>query len=118
MKKVIPISGDLLKENLGLSKEDETVLIDEVNILINSAASVDFNSRIDDAININIIGTLRVFELSKKMKNIYNFIHVSTAYVNSDKNGWIDEQIYDYKQDPIETITKIINMPKNEVYFK
>lgn len=29
------------------------------------------------------------------MKNLDNFVHISTAYVNCDKIGFIEEKIYD-----------------------
>lgn len=86
-EKVHPISGDLLKDRLGLSEHDENYIIENIDVIINSAASVDFNARIDDAINTNTLGTLRVYSLAKKCKKIVNFLHVSTAYVNSDKRG-------------------------------
>lgn len=85
--KVKPISGDLLKDSLALSKEDEEFVIQNVEIIINSAASVDFNARIDEAININTLGTLRVYSLAKKCTKLQNFLHVSTAYVNANRNG-------------------------------
>ncbi len=34
-----------------------------------------------DALQINTLGTLRMFELSKKCKNCVVFHHISTAYV-------------------------------------
>jgi lysozyme family protein len=47
----------MLKEGLGLSHNDRQLIIDRVNvsfyvikIIINCAASVDFNARLDDAI--------------------------------------------------------------------
>lgn len=44
---------------------------------------------------MNVRGTLRIFDLAKSCQNLNQFIHVSTAYVNSDKRGWIEEEIYD-----------------------
>lgn len=35
-----------------------------------------------------------MMELAKKTVNLENFVHVSTCYVNSDKRGWIEEDIY------------------------
>ncbi len=34
-----------------------------------------------DALQINTLGTLRMFELGKKCKNFVVFHHISTAYV-------------------------------------
>jgi len=66
-----------------------------VHVVINSAASVDFNAKLIDAININVLGTLKMFELCLECKNLENFIHVSTTYVNCDRRGYIEEDIYD-----------------------
>lgn len=48
-----------------------------------------------DAININVLGTLRMFDLCLECKNLENFIHVSTTYANCDRRGYIEEDIYD-----------------------
>ena len=64
------------------------MLIQNVNIMINCAASVDFNAPLYEALDINYFGTQRVFELACQIKNLENFTHVSTAYVNSDKFGY------------------------------
>ena len=112
-----PISGDLLKENLDLSKEDEEDLIENLHVIINCAASIDFNARLEDAIKINILGSLRVLSLAKKIKNLQNFLHVSTSYVNCNKFGYIEEKIYnDNENEDSELIlAKLIEMEKNEV---
>lgn len=55
---------------------------------MNCAASVDFNASIKDALLINFYGTNRMLDLAGKLKNLENFVHVSTAYVNSDKIGY------------------------------
>lgn len=56
---------------------------------MNCAASVDFNATLKDALLINFYGTHRVLNLAGKLRNLENFVHVSTAYVNSDKFGYI-----------------------------
>ncbi len=50
---------------LQLSKEDRDTLIRELDIIINCAASVDFNEQITDAININYSGCLRMLDLAQ-----------------------------------------------------
>mgnify|MGYP003877777011 FL=1 len=67
-----------------MSPENFKLITENVQIIINSAASVDFNARLDDAIRINVKGTLRMFELAKACKALQNFLHVSTCYVNSN----------------------------------
>ena len=113
LPKLIPISGDMLKPNLGLSAEDLRELCENTNIIINSAASVDFNQRLDQALQINTLGTLRVVDLAKSCKCLHAFVQISTAYVNCDKEGWIQEQIYPYSGDPKEVLRSLLSIPVN-----
>ena len=52
----MPLDGDLLKPGLGLSLEARQDVINNVNVIINSAASVDFNSSLKVALEINYYG--------------------------------------------------------------
>jgi len=62
--KVVPIVGDLTIKKLGISNEDRAVLIEEVDILINSAASTNFDDPLLEALNINYFGCLRMLDLA------------------------------------------------------
>jgi fatty acyl-CoA reductase len=42
-EKVIPIEGDMLEPNLGISDKDRKLLIENVNIVFHSAATVRFD---------------------------------------------------------------------------
>lgn len=68
IKIISEISGDLLRENLGMSAHDYETISNEANVIINCAASVDFNAKLEEAININVKGTLRMMELAKHSK--------------------------------------------------
>lgn len=113
--KVQLIEADLLQENLGLSPESEQTILDEVNVFICCAASVDFRAELMKNLKVNLEGTLRLFELAKRTKNVTNFLQVSTCYVNSDKSGYIKEIIYDYSDDPEATIQSIMKKPPEVV---
>lgn len=114
-EKVIPIGGDLLKRNLGLSPEDKNELINNVDIILNSAASVDFNQRLDQAVQINTMGTLRVLKLAKACKHIKSFVQISTAYVNCDKEGWIEEKVYPIARDPRALLAELLSIPIDDI---
>lgn len=109
-KKIRPIAGDLLKDGLGLSPEDYKELTENLHVMINCAASVDFNATLKDAIDINVYGTLRMFDLAKNVRNLESFLHVSTAYVNADKLGFIEEKVYDLSIDPEKMINEQYNL--------
>jgi len=62
--KIVPIEGDINKDLLALKPEDRETLINELDVLINCAASVDFNEQITDAINVNYNGCMRMLDLA------------------------------------------------------
>ncbi|CAG0884897.1 unnamed protein product [Cyprideis torosa] len=83
-KKLHPIAGDMSSPGLGISPEDQQLLAERVNIVFHCAATVRFTEAIKNAVNINLRGSREMLELARKMKNLEAYIHVSTAYSNSD----------------------------------
>ncbi len=49
-ERIVPVVGDINKDGLALSVEDRQRIIADVQVMINCAASVDFNERLCDAI--------------------------------------------------------------------
>ncbi|CAD1476640.1 unnamed protein product [Heterotrigona itama] len=99
MKKVKALSGDVGMKNLGLSNEQLDILINETDIVFHCAATLRLESKLKDAIDMNTIGTKRVIELSKKMKVLKAFVHLSTAFCYADKEE-LDEKVYEPSADP------------------
>lgn len=104
--KVGAIVGDLTISGLGLSQEHRDTLINEVDVIINSAASVNFDDPLLDALNINFFGCMRILDIAKASKKQCTFTHVSTAYVNSNRSGRLEEKVYDLEgnKDPEELL--------------
>ncbi|XP_069133714.1 fatty acyl-CoA reductase 1-like isoform X2 [Argopecten irradians] len=88
------ITGDIVHDNLGISKNDEQALIDEVSVVFHSAATVRFDEELKLAVEMNVLGVYRVIQLLKKFKHLQAFLHVSTAYGNCHKRT-VEECIYD-----------------------
>ncbi|KAM9974507.1 hypothetical protein ACTFIW_007961 [Dictyostelium discoideum] len=106
--KVIAIGGDLSKEGLGLSSEDYQTVVDQVNVIIHCAASIDFRERLDKAISSNLYASLNMLDLSKRLKNVVAYVHCSTAYVNSNREGWLDEELPVLDFNPEEMVDLIM----------
>ncbi|XP_034946176.1 putative fatty acyl-CoA reductase CG8306 [Chelonus insularis] len=105
--KLIPIAGDVGAENLGLSAEDRFTLVEEVNVIFHSAATLDFGASLKSAIDINLLGTRRIVQLSQEIRNLKAIVHVSSAYVNSFLLE-TKEQIYPAPAD-VEKVIKMSN---------
>ena len=98
-----------------MSPEDREMITNDCQIIFNIAASVDFNSRLDQAIDINIDGALRMQQLAKDCKQIECFTHMSTWYVNSEKRGFIEEKIYDVNFDVEQRINYLKTLSVKEI---
>jgi len=114
LHKIVPIEGDINKDGLAMKPDVRSTLERELDVLISCAASVDFNESLPDAININYLGCMRMLDLAHSCKQLQVFTHVSTAYVNCEKKGFIKEQIYDIEVDSDDLIKKILQMSKKE----
>lgn len=83
-KSIIPISGDIEKDGLGISQEDKNLIMkNPLDIVFHCAASVEFNLPLKDSININVYGALKLYDFIVQCAPKAHFVHVSTAYVGS-----------------------------------
>jgi len=70
LNKLIAVSGDISEDKLGLSDVDFNILCDNIHIVVHCAATLDFETDLKTAVNINLLGTKRILELSKKIKHL------------------------------------------------
>ena len=119
-RKIVPVAGDLVMNGLGMDKEVRAEITRECDIIINCAASINFDDPLLDAIQINFFGCMRMLELAKECQKLEVFTHVSTAYTNCEKFGLIEEKIYDMPdgKDSDDVINSIIKMGPEEVTLK
>ena len=68
--KIIPIEGDVGQEHLGISPANRQILINNVNVVFHSAATLDFFQSLRETTNINLLGTRRVVQLCKQMTKL------------------------------------------------
>lgn len=103
MKKVIPITGDITFDELGIDKDNLNILCDEVSIVYHFAASLRLEAPLKEGLEMNTKGTMRVIELSKKMKKLVSFVHLSTAFCYPDYKR-MAEKVFDPPADPHEVL--------------
>ncbi|RPJ60337.1 MAG: hypothetical protein EHM23_10795 [Acidobacteria bacterium] len=92
-EKLIAVPGDISSESLGIPAELLEAIQDEVDIVINSAAVVSFDSPLDSALELNVLGAHRVAKFANGCRKAVH-IHVSTAYVSGTRRGEIPETPY------------------------
>lgn len=91
--KIMAVEGDLDKPKLGLSDHDWTRLCKEVNIVINSGATVNFTEPLCNALKTNCQSVVELVRLCNQMSHLVSFVHISTLYSNMQRQD-IDEFVY------------------------
>ncbi|KAH8421055.1 hypothetical protein KR222_006573 [Zaprionus bogoriensis] len=102
LAKVVPVVGELTEPNFGFAPELLQEILERVNVIYHSAATIRFNSPLRTAIFTNLTGTMRTIELAKQLKQLSAYIYCSTAFCNSNHRGLITEDVYKSQFDPYE----------------
>lgn len=87
---VTPVAGDVSRPRLGLPDDTFTALTGQVDIVINSAASVAFDAPLHDALLHNTRSTQHVAEFARACRSAV-LVHISTAYVAGRQTGRVAE---------------------------
>ncbi len=95
--RVIPVAGDVATDGLGLDAEGRALLAG-CSIVIHSAAAVSFDSPLDGAVEVNLLGPTRVataiaHAVAEAGAPLPHLIAVSTAYVAGTRRGDAPEAI-------------------------
>ncbi|XP_068632586.1 putative fatty acyl-CoA reductase CG5065 [Battus philenor] len=91
--KIVPITGDIMKDNLGIAEKDLEQVIEKTAIVVHLAATVRFNEPLKLAMEVNFEGTRRILNLCSRMKSLERLVYVSTAYAHTNRDI-IEEVIY------------------------
>ncbi|XP_061342400.1 alcohol-forming fatty acyl-CoA reductase-like [Gastrolobium bilobum] len=92
-EKVIAVAGDVSVENLGLKDLNlREEMLEEIDIIVHSAATTNFDERLDIAMGVNTMGALHVLNFAKTCFKVEILLHVSTAYVCGEVKGLIREE--------------------------
>ncbi|CAG0889926.1 unnamed protein product [Cyprideis torosa] len=68
--KLVVVSGDISKPDLGISREDREVLKSKISVVFHVAATVKFMAPIRESVEINIVGTKAVLALCREVANL------------------------------------------------
>jgi fatty acyl-CoA reductase len=85
-RRVRPLGGDVSVDGLGLNDADRAALA-EVDLVIHSAAAVSFDSPLDAAVAVNLLGPSRVAQALTATGSAAHLVAVSTAYVAGNRRG-------------------------------
>ena len=86
VSRVTTIAGDVTSDGLGLSAADRETFA-ECPTVIHCAAAVSFDSPLDSAVEINLLGPTRITALCQELGITPHLVAVSTCYVAGNRRG-------------------------------
>ncbi|XP_044963519.1 probable fatty acyl-CoA reductase 4 isoform X2 [Hordeum vulgare subsp. vulgare] len=95
-EKVVPLAGDMRCKDFGIDYETltELRLTHELEVIVNASATTNFYERYDVALDTNVMGVKHMCNFAKKCPNLDMLLHVSTAYVAGEKQGLVQERLF------------------------
>jgi HAD superfamily hydrolase (TIGR01490 family) len=85
-RRVVCIAGDVSRDGLGLD-DDGRAIIASCQTIIHSAAAVSFDSPLDSAVEINLLGPPRIADTLNSLGVTPHLVAVSTCYVAGNRRG-------------------------------
>jgi HAD superfamily hydrolase (TIGR01490 family) len=91
-RRVHAVAGDVAVEGLGLDDEGRAALA-SCDIVIHSAATVSFDSPLDVAVEVNLLGPTRIAATLAELGIRPHLVAVSTCYVAGSRRGAAPEEL-------------------------
>ena len=91
-RRITTITGDVSNDGLGLSDDDRRIF-STADVIIHSAATVSFDSPLDRAVEINLLGPVRIAQLCHELGITPHLVAVSTCYVAGNRRGSAPEEL-------------------------
>src|SRR4051794_88529 len=93
-RRISVVGGDVGRDGLGLDEAGRAALA-ACDTVIHSAATVSFDSPLDAAVEVNLLGPTRIAQLLNEMGVTPHLVAVSTCYVAGNRRGSAPEQLVD-----------------------
>jgi len=90
--KIHVVTGELTEPKFGLTESDFSALSRKVDVIVNSAASVNFREELDKALKINTLCLENIVALSRQGGDL-PVVQVSTCFVHGLNQGEIHEGV-------------------------
>ncbi len=89
-ERVTPIAGDIGTDGLALDDDGRAALA-SCSVVIHSAATVSFDSPLDAAVEVNLLGPTRIVQALQGLAVAPHLVSVSTCYVAGNRRGGAPE---------------------------
>ena len=89
--KIVPVTGDVTRDGLGCDADVYCRMLEDVDLIIANAATVEFDAPLDFSLHLNSLGPQKLLEFARACRKRAVMVQVSTAYVNGQLPGVFEE---------------------------
>lgn len=114
LSKLKVIEGEVAAVGLGLSDADRREIIENVDIIVHSAATVKFDEKLKRAIELNVRGTYEMTRLGLECKKLSQFHHISTTYCHVNVKT-LEEKRYEPPRDPYKMMNLVSCLNEEQI---
>ena len=93
--RLIPVAGDIRRDDLALDPQLADQVMREVDVVVHAAANTRFTAPEADLYDVNAAGTWRVLRLAGRCRRLRQVLIVSTTCVAGTRCGEIPERVED-----------------------
>ena len=93
-RRITAVAGDVTVDGLGLDEAGRAALA-SCDLVIHSAAAVSFDSPLDQAVEVNLLGPVRIVQTLAELGVAPHLVAVSTCYVAGSRRGAAPEESVD-----------------------
>ncbi|MFB6264312.1 MAG: AMP-binding protein [Bradymonadaceae bacterium] len=86
------LGGDITEQHLGLEADRAAEIADDLDAVVNCAGLTNFNPNLESALSINALSQRRFLEFLRLSDDPARYLHVSTAFVAGNRDGYIEEE--------------------------
>lgn len=86
------VEGDVSQPDLGLSRESRELLLNRLDLIVNSSGLTDFNPDLRDALDSNVDAAIHVVNFVRQSDHA-GLLHLSTCYVAGTRDGRVPERL-------------------------
>ena len=86
------VEGDVSQPDLGLNRESRELLLNRLDLIVNSSGLTDFNPDLRDALGSNVDAAIHVVNFVRQSDHA-GLLHLSTCYVAGTRDGRVPEKL-------------------------
>ena len=85
------LAGDIIQPGLGIPKHIYGELCRSIEVIVHCAAATRFTLPLDQARQVNVLGTANILQLARETRRLTLLLHISSTFIAGRRSGALHE---------------------------